>query len=231
MLADDNFASIAAAVREGRTAYANIKKVISWTLPTNSGEASIIILALLLGLSLPITPIQILWVNMVTAVTLGIALAFEPTRKETMAQPPRPRNSPLLSPTLVWHIVFVSLLFVAGVFGIHSYAIQQGHSTELAQTLAVNTLVIMEIFHLLYIRNMDSKILTWQSVKGTKPVWIAIILVTLAQLAITYLPILQSIFDTRAVPLMEGIMIIGIGIALFAIIESEKQIRLRFFKA
>ncbi len=231
VLADDNFASIAAAVREGRTAYANIKKVISWTLPTNAGEASIIILALLIGLSLPITPIQILWVNMVTAVTLGIALAFEPTSKETMAQPPRPRNSPLLSPTLVWHIVFVSLLFVAGVFGIHSYAIQQGHSTELAQTLAVNTLVIMEIFHLLYIRNMDSMLLTWQSIKGTKPVWIAITLVTLAQFAITYLPILQGVFNTQAIPLMEGIMIIGIGIALFAIIESEKQIRLRFFKA
>lgn len=229
VLADDNFASIAAAVREGRTAYANIKKVISWTLPTNSGEASIIILALLLGLSLPITPIQILWVNMVTAVTLGIALAFENSSQETMSRPPRPRNSPLLSPTLVWHILFVTVLFVAGVFGIYSYAIQQGHSIELAQTLALNTLVVMEIFHLIYIRNMDSVKLTWQSIKGTKPVWIAIILVTLAQLAITYIPVLQGIFDTRAIPLIEGMMIIGLGIALFIIIESEKQIRLRFF--
>ena len=229
VLADDNFASIAAAVREGRTAYANIKKVISWTLPTNSGEASIIILALLLGLSLPITPIQILWVNMATAVTLGIALAFEPTSKETMSRPPRSRNTPLLSPALIWHILFVSFLFVAGVFGIYTYAIQQGHPIELAQTLALNTLVIMEIFHLLYIRNMDTLTLTWHSVKGTKPVWIAIILVTLAQLSITYIPTLQGIFDTRAIPLIEGMMVMGLGITLFVIIEFEKQIRLRFF--
>lgn len=230
VLADDNFASIAAAIREGRTAYANIKKVISWTLPTSSGEASTIILALLLSLTLPVTAIQILWINMVTTVTLGIALAFEPSDAETMSQPPRLRNAPLLNTSLIWHIVLVSMLFMGGVFGIYSYAIQQGYSIELARTLAVNTLVIMEIFHLLYIRNMDSILLTWKSIRGTKPVWTAIILVTLAQVAVTYMPILQAIFETRAVPLIEGMMVIGLGITLFAILESEKQIRLRFFQ-
>jgi hypothetical protein len=97
VLADDNFASIVAAVREGRTVYDNIKKVISWTLPTNAGEAMTIIVALLFGMTLPITPIQILWVNLITAVTLGIALAFEPTEENTMRRPPRPRDEPLLT--------------------------------------------------------------------------------------------------------------------------------------
>ncbi len=160
VLADDNFASIAAAVREGRTVYDNIKKVISWTLPTNAGEASTIILALMLGMALPITPIQILWVNMVTAITLGIALAFEPTEDGTMRRPPRP--------TLLWHIILVATLFLAGVFGIYAYAIDRGYSIELARTLAMNTLVVMEIFHLFFIRNMYGTSLTWKAVRGTR---------------------------------------------------------------
>ena len=108
VLADDNFASIAAAVREGRTVYDNIKKVISWTLPTSAGEAMTIIVALFAGLALPITAVQILWINLVTAVTLGLALAFEPSEPGTMRRPPRPREAPLLTGELVWHIVLVS---------------------------------------------------------------------------------------------------------------------------
>ncbi|MGD8812449.1 MAG: HAD-IC family P-type ATPase, partial [Thioalkalispiraceae bacterium] len=147
VLADDNFSTIVAAIREGRTVYDNIKKVISWTLPTNAGEAMTIILALLLGLSLPITPIQILWINMITAVTLGIALAFEPTEENTMQRSPRPRHEALLSGGLVWHIVLVASLFLAGVFSMYEYAIKQGYPEILARTIAMNTLVVLEIFH------------------------------------------------------------------------------------
>ncbi len=107
MLADDNFVSIAAAVREGRTVYDNLKKVISWTLPTNGGEAAVIVTALFLGTTLPVSPIQILWVNLITAGTLGVALAFEATEENTMRRPPRPRSEPILDGALVWHIVFV----------------------------------------------------------------------------------------------------------------------------
>ncbi len=227
VLADDNFVSIAAAVREGRTVYANIKKVISWTLPTNAGEASTIILALMAGMALPITPIQILWVNMITAVSLGIALAFEPTEANAMRRRPRPRNKPLLSGDLVWHIVLVALLFLAGVFGIFSYAVNQGYSIELSRTIAMNTLVVMEIFHLFYIRNMYAISLTWKAVRGTKAVWIAVIVVTAGQLAITYLPPLQGIFVTQAISFFDGLLIVLIGVALFVIIEIEKQFRLR----
>jgi magnesium-transporting ATPase (P-type) len=227
VLADDNFASIVAAVREGRTVYDNIKKVISWTLPTNAGEAMTIVAALLLGMALPVTPIQILWINLITAITLGLALAFEPTEENTMRRPPRPRNEPLLNGELAWHIVLVALLFVCGVFGIYAYAIDRGYSVELARTLALNTLVVMEIFHLFFIRNIYGTSLTWDAVRGTKVVWLTVIVVTLAQFAITYLPPLQAIFDTRAVPFLDGVLVVGIGVMLFAIIEIEKQLRLR----
>ncbi len=227
VLADDNFVSIAAAVREGRTVYDNIKKVISWTLPTNAGEAMTIIVALLAGMTLPITPVQILWVNLITAVTLGIALAFEPTEEGTMRRPPRPRDEPLLTGGLVWHIVLVSLLFLCGVFGMYHYAVDRGYSLELARTIALNTLVAMEIFHLFFIRNIYGTSLTWKAVRGTKMVWTVVIAITVAQFAITYLPLLQAVFATEAIPFRDGLLIVGVGMALFAIIETEKQIRLR----
>lgn len=227
VLADDNFVSITAAVREGRTVYDNIRKVISWTLPTNAGEASTIMLALMLGMSLPITPVQILWVNMITAVTLGIALAFEPTEAHTMRRPPRARHEALLSGNLIWHIVLVASLFLAGVFGIFHYAVERGYPIELARTLAMNTLVVMEVFHLLFIRNMQTRNLSWRAVRGTRAVWSAATIVVIGQLAITYVPLLQGVFDTHAVGAADVLAMLGIGTALFAIVEGEKQLRLR----
>ena len=221
VLADDNFASIAAAVREGRTVYDNIKKVISWTLPTNAGEALTIILALFAGMALPITAVQILWVNLITAVTLGLALAFEPSEAGTMRRPPRPRGEPLLSGALVWQIVFASGLFVAAVFGFYLYAIGTGHPTALAQMLAM-----LEIVYLFFIRNVHDTSLTWAAARGTRVVWICVIGVTGAQLAITYLPFMQAIFGTRPVPLAEGLLILAAGAVGFALLETEKQMRL-----
>jgi len=198
VLADDNFASIVAAVREGRTVYDNIKKVISWTLPTNAGEAMTIVVALLFGLALPITPVQILWINLITG----------------------------LSGERVWHIVLVSLLFLGGVYGMYAYALDRGYSLDLTRTIALNTLVVLEIFHLFFIRNIYGTSLTWQAVRGTPMVWSAVLAVVLAQFAITYMPVLQGIFATVPVPLWDGVLIVGVGVALFALLESEKQIRL-----
>ncbi len=228
VLADDNFATIAAAVREGRTVYDNLRKVISWTLPTNAGEALVVVLALLLGLSLPITAVQILWINLITELTLGLALAFEPTETGTMDRPPRPRNAPILSGGLVWHVVLVAGLFLAAVFGVFSYATDRGYPLALAQTMAMNTLVVLEIFHLFFIRNIHSTSLTWAAARGTPVVWAVVIVITAAQFAVTYLPPLQAILGTRPVPLLDGFLIVGVGAAFFAIIEIEKQIRLGF---
>ncbi|MEL6693198.1 MAG: HAD-IC family P-type ATPase, partial [Pseudomonadota bacterium] len=226
VLADDNFASIAAAVREGRTVFDNIKKVISWLLPTSGGEAIVIIVALLVGMALPISPIQILWVNLITAVTLGIALAFEPTEESTMHRPPRRRDAPILDPELVWQIVMVSFLFFAGVFSIYTYAINTGYSQALAQTLSLNTLVVFEIAYLFFIRNIYGTSLTWRAVRGTNMVWYCVVTVTAAQFAVTYFPPLQVVFGTEAVPFREGIIVVALGVLLFALLELEKQLKL-----
>lgn len=228
VLADDNFASIAAAVREGRTVYDNIKKVISWTLPTNAGEAMTIVVALLAGMALPITAVQILWVNLITAITLGLALAFEPSEPGTMRRPPRPRDEPLLGGALVWQMVLVSTFFLAAVFGMFFYANDRGYPLQLAQTIAMNMLVVLQIIYLFFIRNIHGTSLTWAAAKGTRVVWISVVTVTLAQFAVTYLPPLQAIFGTAPVPLLDGMLIIAIGIVFFALIEIEKQMRLAF---
>jgi magnesium-transporting ATPase (P-type) len=231
VLADDNFASIVAAVREGRTVWDNIRKVISWTLPTNAGEAATILIALMLGMALPLTPVQILWVNMITAVTLGIALAFEPTEPGTMRQPPRRRDEPILSLGLVWQVLLVATLFCVGVFGIFRHALDAGHSVELARTLAMNALVVFEIFYLFYIRNLHGTSFTLAAVKGTPAVWMAIGVVTAGQFAITYIPPLQRVFGTEGVPLEMGLVVVLLGVVLLAVIEIEKQLRLRVRRA
>jgi magnesium-transporting ATPase (P-type) len=226
VLADDNFASIAAAVREGRTVWDNLQKVISWTLPTNAGESLVIVLALLLSLSLPVTAVQILWINLITGITLGLALAFEPSEPGTMSRPPRPRDEPVLSGMLVWHVILVASLFVAAVFAIFAYAIDKGYPLPLAQTMAMNTIVVLEIFHLFFIRNIHGTSLTWAAVRGTGVVWTVVLAIIAAQFAVTYLPPLQAILGTSPVPFADGLLIVAVGAAFFALIEIEKQIRL-----
>ena len=227
VLADDNFASIVAAVREGRTVYDNLKKVIAWTLPTNGGEALTIIGAILIGLTLPITAVQILWINMVTAVALGLTLAFEPSEPGAMHRPPRATDEPLLSGFVIWRIIFVSILFVIGTFGMFFWAESRGLSLEEARTLVVNTIVVMEIFYLFSVRFQHCPSLTWSGVLGTPAVLIGVGLVILLQLAFTYAPPLQALFDTRPVGLSDGVAVVGAGVILLAVLEFEKLIRRR----
>ncbi len=222
VLADDNFASIAAAVREGRTVWDNLMKVIGWTLPTNGGEAMTILSALALGLVLPMTPLQILWVNMVTAITLGLALAFEPGEEGAMQRPPRNRDVPILSGRLLWRILFVSVLFTAGAFGVFAWAKASGYSVDHARTLVVNTLVAMEIFYLFAVRFSHASGLSRAGLAGTPAVLVAVSLVTLAQLLFTYWPPLQRIFATEALTMVELAMVVGVGVALLLAVEAEK---------
>ncbi|MEX1109840.1 MAG: HAD-IC family P-type ATPase, partial [Dongiaceae bacterium] len=225
VLADDNFASIVAAVREGRTVYDNLMKVIHWTLPTNGGEALTILTAIAFGLALPITPVQILWINLITAIALGLTLAFEPTEPGTMQRPPRPSRSRVLTGALLWQIGFVSLLFVAGAFGVFYWAEYRGFPIETARTLVVNTLVVMEIFYLFSVRFVHGPALTWRGLLGTRAVLIGVAGVTVAQLGFTYLPLMHTIFGTRSVALTEGLLVIGVGIAVLVVVECEKWLR------
>ena len=232
VLADDNFASIVAAVNEGRTVYDNIRKVITWTLPTNGGEALAIIAALVFSLTLPMTPAQILWINMVLTVTLGLALAFEPAEPGVMQRPPRAPQAPLISPFMAWRIGVVSLLFTAGAFGIYAWAMARGHDVALARTMVVNTFCVMEIFYLFNVRFLHMRSLTLRGIRGTPAVLWAVAAVVLAQLAFTYLPLMHTLFDSRPVALMDGLLIMAVGILLFTVLELEKWLlrRLDWFE-
>ncbi|WP_305721056.1 cation-transporting P-type ATPase [Bradyrhizobium sp.] len=227
VLADDNFASIVAAVREGRTVYDNLTKVITWTLPTNGGEAFTIILAILFGLTLPVTAVQILWINMITAVALGLTLAFEPTEPGAMHRPARPAGQNILSGRLLWRILFVSALMVAGTFGVYAWATARGLPLEAARTMAVNMIVVMEIFYLFSVRYVHGTSLTWQGVLGTPAVLIGVAIVVAAQLAFTYLPPMQAIFGSRSISLNDGTVIVAVGLAFLMVVELEKGIAAR----
>jgi calcium-translocating P-type ATPase len=227
VLVDDNFATIVAAVHEGRTVFDNIRKVIAWTIPTNGGEVITIIVALLAGLTIPMTPAQILWINMVLTVTLGLVLAFEPAEPDVMRRPPRPTGAALLSPFLVWRIAFVSLLFVLGSFGIFAWALWRGFDVDTARTMVVNTLVVMEIFYLFNVRYMHMRSISWRGALGTPIVLAAIVAVVVAQLAFTYAPFMHTLFASRPVPLLDGLLIVAIGVAVMLILEVEKTIMRR----
>jgi len=226
VLADDNFASIVDAVRHGRTVYDNLTKVISFMLPINGGESASLIVALLIGLTLPISPVQILWVNMIGSTILAMTLAFEPPEPQIMRKPPRPMNKPLLSGFLVWRVLFVSTLFAAGIFGQFYLALTMGKDLETARTIAVNTLIAMEVFYLFSIRYVYGTSLTWRGVAGTPPVLIALGLVVVAQLLFIYTPVMQTIFATASLSLVELFFIVGSGVVLFFIMELEKRLRL-----
>ncbi|MFO7603198.1 MAG: cation-transporting P-type ATPase, partial [Gammaproteobacteria bacterium] len=153
VLADDNFATIATAVAQGRAVYDNLKKSILFIMPTSGGEALSILAAIAFGSMLPITPVQILWINMVTAVTLGLTLAFEPAEQDVMQRKPRRPTEPLFSRLIIWRIIFVSLILVSGTYGLFVWYREAGASLELARTVAVNTLVMFEIFYLFNARH------------------------------------------------------------------------------
>ncbi|RYF82861.1 MAG: HAD family hydrolase [Comamonadaceae bacterium] len=228
VLADDNFASIVAAVSEGRTVYDNIRKVIAWTLPTNGGESMAIVVAMIFGLTLPMTTPQILWVNMILAITLGLALAFEPAEPGVMQRPPRSPSAPLLSHFMLWRVLFVSLLFTAGTFGIFYWALWRGFDVPLARTMVVNTLCVLEVFYLFNVRFLHMRSFTWAGARGTPAVLWAVGIVVVAQLAFTYTPWMQALFDARPVPLLDGLLILAIGLGCMAILEIEKSLLRRW---
>jgi magnesium-transporting ATPase (P-type) len=227
VLLDDNFASIVAAVHEGRTVYDNIQKVTAWELPSNGGETLIVILAIAAGFALPMTPLQILWINMVLTPTLGLVLAFEPPEPNVMRRPPRSANAGLLSPFLVWRVAFVSLILLVGALSVFFYALGRGLDMETARTMVVNTIVVVEIFYLFNVRYLHMTSFTWRGVLGTPPVLIAVGIVVVAQLAFTYLPAMQAVFATRPVAFLDGLLIVAVGAVAMAILEAEKHLMRR----
>ena len=226
ILADDNFASIAAAVTEGRRVYDNIQKLVHWTLPTGGGEASVVILALLFGLTLPITPIQILWVNLITEMTLGLALALEPLERGTMEEPPRRREAPLLDSSLLWDIAVATVLFAATVFAVFTYTLNETGALDLARTVAFNTLVVLQVAYLFFVRFRHGASTTLEGLRGTRAVWAGLAVVIAGQLTVTFWPPAQEVFATTSLPPVYAGIVLGAGVVVYVLLEIEKQMRL-----
>jgi magnesium-transporting ATPase (P-type) len=222
VLADDNFASIAKAVEEGRGIYDNIKKAIIFILPTSTAQALMIVVAILLGNILPITPVQILWINMVTAITLALALAFEPPESKVMKRLPRKPDEPLLSGFLVWRIVFVSVIMVGGTYGLFLWEQSQSTSIPAARTVAVNTLVMLEIFYVFNSRYLLNSVLNLHGLFGNWLIWLAVAILIVAQLGLTYWPLMHLLFGTESLDLHTWRNITATGACLFALVEIEK---------
>ena len=224
VLTDDNFATIGNAIREGRGVYDNIRKFILFVLPTNGGEALVVIAAILFGLALPLTAAQVLWINMATSATLGVALAFEATEENVMRRPPRDPRESLLSGFFVWRIALVSVLMMIGALGLFLWELDHGASIETARTVAVNAVVAGEMFYLVNSRYIRETVLTWEGLFGSRYVLVAIAFCIVLQLAFTHTAIMQTIFGSTDLSLSEWMRAVAAGAFVFCVVELEKAV-------
>jgi len=222
VLTDDNFATIARAVKQGRVVFDNIKKSLLFILPTNGREAGLILVALLLGLTMPVTVGQILWVNMVTAVTLALALAFEPAEPGVMQQPPRTPKEPLVTRPLGLRVAYVSFLMALITLVVFEWELTRGSSIEVARTTAVNVLVVGELLYLFNVRHFTKSPLNVEAFTGNR-VAVAVTGVLIAlQLLFTYTAPMQQVFGTAGLGWASWTVLIGLGVAKFLAVEAEK---------
>ena len=224
ILADDNFASITAAVKEGRTVYNNIEKAILYILPTNVAQALVIAVAILVGFTLPITAPQILWVNMVTSVALGLVVSFEPHERDVMARPPRAVDRPILTGFGIWRLLFVGMALLAYTLWAFFWMKEQGASDQLARTAAVNAITIGQVFYLLNSRYLIDNSLSLRAHLTNRYLPLGIGAVVILQILFTYAPPLQSLFKTEAIPAHVWPWLFLGGLVFFLLVETEKLI-------
>jgi len=222
ILADDNFASIAAAVREGRTVYNNVEKAILFMLPTNVAEALVIAVAILFGFVMPITAPQIIWVNMVTSVALGLVISFEPHETDVMLRPPRAVDRPIVTGFGLWRILFIGLALLAYTLLAFFWMKSQGASDSLARTVAVNALIIGQVFYLVNSRYLLGSALSLKAHMGNKHLPLGIVAVVILQLLFTYTTPFQAIFGNEAIPLRIWPWLFAGGLVFFLFVETEK---------
>ena len=226
ILTDDNFATIESAVEEGRGVFDNLIKFIVWTLPTNIGEGLVILTAILLGTTLPILPVQILWINMTTAGVLGLMLAFEDKEPGIMTRPPRDPARPILSSCLVLRIIMVSLILLAASFAMFKFELSLGNSLEEARTVAVNVFVLLEAAYLLNTRSFTRNPLSLGLMSN---IWVPVGIVGMLclQMVFIYAPFMQTMFKTAPIGFRQWAQTLAAAVALFVVVEMEKKIRLR----
>jgi magnesium-transporting ATPase (P-type) len=224
VLADDNFTSIERAVEEGRTIYDNLRKAIAFILPTNGAEALVVLTAIVFGFVLPLTPVQILWVNMVTAVTLALALAFEPAEPGLMRQPPRKPGSTILDSVLLWRIGFVSVLIGGATIAVFLIEKRYGLPLDLARTLAVNTLVCSQAFYLFNSRYLRESSLALARLFANRVAWLAVGVLAVLQLVFVYAPFMHHWFGSAPLAPRHWLIPLGVGAGVFFLVEVGKTV-------
>ena len=227
VLTDDNFATIASAVQEGRRVYDNLKKTILFIMPTNLAQGLLIIVALLAGNLIPLTPVLILWMNMATSATLSFGLAFEAGERNIMRRPPRQSNENVMDGFAIWRVGFVGTLIAACAFMLEAWLQPRGHSPEFIRTVLLQTLVTAQWVYMLNCRVSDGFSLG-RGLLMNKGIWLVSGILLLLQLAIIYVPFLQMMFGTEALPLRYWGITFAIGIILFFIVEIEKPLTRKF---
>lgn len=224
VLADDDFATIEAAVEEGRGAFDNLNKFITWTLPTNIAEGMVILVAIVLGAALPILPTQILWINMTTAVALGLMLAFEPKEAGIMSRPPRHPDRPLLTRALMVRILLVSTLLVVGSWWLFEWELAHGASLAEARTAALNMFVVVEAFYLFSCRSLSRS--AWRiGLFSNRWILVGVTAQAIGQLAITYLPAMNTVFDTAPIGADAWLRILAIAATTSLVVALDKGLR------
>ncbi|WP_284740563.1 cation-translocating P-type ATPase [Amycolatopsis sp. RTGN1] len=227
VLTGDDFASIESAVREGRSVFDNLRKFIAWTLPANIGEGMVVLVAILLGATLPIVPVQILWINMTTAVFLGLTMAFEPMESGIMLRPPRPPKRPLFTAALLRRVVLVSLLLVVAAFGAYRAQVAAGVSLAEARTTAINVFVGVQAAYLLSCRSLDRPVLrAWPG--RSRMFALGIGLTAVLQLLLTYVPVMNTWFHTAPVGAASWLWVLGAAVVAFVVVEGDKLLWHRF---
>jgi magnesium-transporting ATPase (P-type) len=224
VLADDNFASITAAVKEGRTVYNNIEKAMLFLLPTNVAQALVIAVAIFFGFTMPITAPQVLWVNMVTSVALGLVISFEPHEADVMGRPPRATGRPIVTGFGIWRIVFVGLALLVYTLVSFFWMKSYGASDELARTVAVNAITMGQVFYLLNSRYLIDSSLSVTAHMGNKMLPLGIGAVVILQLLFTYAPPMQAMFGNEAIPLWVWPWLLAGGLLFFLVVELEKVV-------
>jgi len=227
VLTDDNFATIEAAVEEGRGVFDNLKKFIVWTLPTNAGEGLLILTAIFAGATLPLLPVQILWINMTTAVLLGLMLAFEPKEHDIMVRPPRDPQTPLLDATLIIRICIVALILLVGGFASFQWALSEGYSPEAARTVAVNVFVMVELFYLFNCRSL-TKSMFEIGLFSNRGIAAGVTAMLVLQMGFTYLPLWNAWFHSAPIGWEAWLRILLTAMATYLVVGFEKGLRRRW---
>lgn len=223
VLADDNFSTIVAAVEEGRRVYDNLKKTILFILPTNGAESFLIMASILFGTLMPLTPVQILWVNMVTSVTISLALAFEKIEPDAMNRPPRSPKAALLSGYFIWRILFVSILIGGGTLLMNIHLLEIGVPENIVKTITLQTIVITQMFHLFNSRNIKRFAIN-KDFFANKAVFVVCVILIILQLSITYIPFMNELFGTYPLELKFWSYPVIMGLIVFFVVEIEKII-------